>query len=465
MPIKEGNSVIFYLNLRGFPLDSAGWQQLWSYAQELQPKALDELRDIRDRAARLEDVDVPQAPFAQLNSRRIGADDKVARIQRYIDELKYNHTGFQFFEVHKDKSLFYFAQLAKSMIQESLPIKCLEAVILAIYLLNEIPLVYAPSTSSSNSNNNNNKESDDTVVDTSSIVKFTIGFKTVSKGNVHRHVVLGVYNRASGLFGAIGLSRRADLAYKPLVHPALSQLIDDYVESYANYLHRIKRVKIGMPIARSNRSFETIGWDGVSVSLSGATSELCSKNDWQKAVDKHARVIRLFEDPLPTTSPSFKSGYGTMAALPLRHASNLSKTKASSCISISKLGGGGGGGSGVGASLRQRLEQQTYVIKQKFGFKSGRVHVVSNGAGKKNANNEVDNEDYDDAEDSVIKSMKNIDTSEASGARGSQLAFQMLLAPIEGAQQLHSPSPALPVKSYRANHFAAVSHKAKSLRV
>ena len=51
------------------------------------------------------------------------------------------------------------------MIEYSLPIKCLEAVILSIFLTNEL----------------------------NSLERFSIGFKTVSNGNVHRHVVLGIY--------------------------------------------------------------------------------------------------------------------------------------------------------------------------------------------------------------------------------------------------------------------------------
>jgi hypothetical protein len=59
------------------------------------------------------------------------------------------------------------------MIEDSLPIKCLEAVILSIYLTNEL----------------------------SSVERFSIGFKTISNGNIHRHVVLGIYCHNSSQFG------------------------------------------------------------------------------------------------------------------------------------------------------------------------------------------------------------------------------------------------------------------------
>lgn len=46
------------------------------------------------------------------------------------------------------------------------------------------------------------------------VERFTISFKSVFGGNAHRHVVLGIYY--GGKYGALGMSRREDLMYKPL---------------------------------------------------------------------------------------------------------------------------------------------------------------------------------------------------------------------------------------------------------
>ena len=148
------------------------------------------------------------------------------------------------------------ADLAKRIIDDSLPIKCLEAVILSIYLTNEI------------TNSVNGME------------KFTIGFKTSSKGNIHRHVVLGLYCHDTGLFGALGISRRADLGYKPLKFKSLADLMHDYINSYTNYLHRVRRIKIGLPIPGSNRSFESIPWTGCTINLSSM-----GLSEWPKVVE------------------------------------------------------------------------------------------------------------------------------------------------------------------------------------
>lgn len=187
------------------------------------------------------------------------------------------------------------ADQAKQIIDNPLPIKCLEAVILSIYLINEIP--------------------------NSTLEKFTIGFKSISKGNVHRHVVLGVYCHSTGMFGVLGMSRRQDLGYKPLEYKTLTDLLLDYIESYTTYLHRIKRIKIGMPIPKSNRSFETIVWNGVNIVLNKHTPT----SEWIRQVEKHARVIKHTNMP-----PSIN--FGLRQATSLR---NLTTAHENSTLSTS----------------------------------------------------------------------------------------------------------------------------------
>ncbi len=98
---------------------------------------------------------------------------------------------------------------------------------------------------------------------------------------------MGVYCHLLGLFGAIGLSRREELGYKELKYTSLSSLIRDYIDSYATYLHKVKRIKLGKPIVDSNRSFESIPWNGCTITINSS-----NYNEWPKLVDKHARLIR-----------------------------------------------------------------------------------------------------------------------------------------------------------------------------
>ncbi len=186
------------------------------------------------------------------------------------------------------------SETSKRIIENSLPIKCLEAVILSIYLINEIPL------------NLNGLE------------KFTIGFKTNSKGNVHRHVVLGIFCHSNGMFGALGISRRPDLAYKEIKYKTLTDLILDYIESFTKYLHRVRRVKIGSRIPHSNRSYESIPWNGISLNLIKENA-----SEWPKLIEKHSRHIRRNEMGRLNTFMSLKNLPNLNEGLFFKSKSNL----------------------------------------------------------------------------------------------------------------------------------------------
>jgi len=55
-----------------------------------------------------------------------------------------------------------------------------------------------------------------------SVDRFPISFRSTFRGNVYRHIVLGLHT--SGRYGAIGLSRREDLMYKPLQYTVSEHL-------------------------------------------------------------------------------------------------------------------------------------------------------------------------------------------------------------------------------------------------
>ena len=61
------------------------------------------------------------------------------KLQSYLSRLTYNHTGTQLFDIKPHSSMITLMDTAKAMVRESLPIKCMEAVILAICLTNGIP--------------------------------------------------------------------------------------------------------------------------------------------------------------------------------------------------------------------------------------------------------------------------------------------------------------------------------------
>ena len=91
--------------------------------------------------------------------------------------------------------------MAQEMISNGLPIKCLEAVVLGMYLTCGL-----------------------------NCERITMSFKSRCDGRVYRHIVLVI--KLGDRWGALGLSRRSDLQGKPFIYRSLSALIEDYRDSY-----------------------------------------------------------------------------------------------------------------------------------------------------------------------------------------------------------------------------------------
>ncbi|WAR19422.1 VASH1-like protein [Mya arenaria] len=192
---REENGVWFWVNKNGFPVDDVTWGRMWDHVAKIHPDGYKMVATVRANT-NLPPIPVPQAPMNFSPTMPI--PDRLEKIQNYMNALEY--------PCH----LFYIKlmEVAKDMVRESLPIKCLEAIILGLnsqsYLTNGMM----------------------------GMERFPIGFKTQFNGNYHRHVVLGIYH--GGRYGALGMSRREDLMYKPLVYKSLSELITDYEKAYRN---------------------------------------------------------------------------------------------------------------------------------------------------------------------------------------------------------------------------------------
>ena len=64
----------------------------------------------------------------------------------------------------------------------------------------------------------------------------------------YRHIVLAVRHPETGRWGALGLSRRAELMDKPLIYSSLADLLAAYVASYKQWWHAVLRIRIGLPV-------------------------------------------------------------------------------------------------------------------------------------------------------------------------------------------------------------------------
>lgn len=196
-------------------------------------------------------------PCAPILTKDMLVPEKIKLVQNFLNQLQYNHTGSQFFVVKMNRSIARLYEVARDIIKNPLPIKCLEAVAVSLYLTASIP----------------------------NIDRFTIRFKSQFGNTVHRHIVLGIYHNSS--YGAVGLSRRKTLMYKPLTFKSLGDLILDFKDSYAACCHKLKKVKLSLPITTDIHTVDTIMWNHFVLNVTNL-----SDGEIKTSLLSHSRELR-----------------------------------------------------------------------------------------------------------------------------------------------------------------------------
>ncbi|EFJ37010.1 hypothetical protein SELMODRAFT_6937, partial [Selaginella moellendorffii] len=104
------------------------------------------------------------------------------------------------------------------MIHSPQAIKCVEGVILAIYLTAGLQ----------------------------GVERLPVGFETEQDTKIHQHIILVVRNGKK--FGAFGMSREADLAGREIEFDSFSSIVSDYKRAYEGHRHTIQKLWVGLPV-------------------------------------------------------------------------------------------------------------------------------------------------------------------------------------------------------------------------
>nr|XP_040055801.1 tubulinyl-Tyr carboxypeptidase 1 isoform X1 [Gasterosteus aculeatus aculeatus]XP_040055802.1 tubulinyl-Tyr carboxypeptidase 1 isoform X1 [Gasterosteus aculeatus aculeatus] len=273
--LRDGG-VPFYVNRGGLPVDEDTWERMWRHVARIHPNGEALGREIRGNAEHPK-IPMPSVPTYQPTAT---IPQRLEAIQKYIRELQYNHTGTQFFEIKKSRPLTALIDIAKEMTREALPIKCLEAVILGMYLYFSrsccmpLDMLRCLLTVLYLTNNMPGVE------------RFPLSFQSHFSGNHFHHIVLGVHS--GGRFGALGISRREDLMFKALEFRTLMDLVQEFEGAYRGYWHTLSKVRIGQYVSHDPHSVEQIEWKHSVLDVDKLTKE-----ELRKELERHTRDMRL----------------------------------------------------------------------------------------------------------------------------------------------------------------------------
>ncbi|KPA73490.1 hypothetical protein ABB37_09810 [Leptomonas pyrrhocoris] len=183
----------------------------------------------------------PPRPSAAAIPRDRPSLEQIPYIQQQINILTYNHLPRTFFSLEKHRSLQSILMTAKEALAEALPIRCLEATFLALHFTQCLR----------------------------DIDRIPLSFKSEANGNTYRHIVLVLRTRSTpSLYGALGLSRKSTLMYKPVTFHSLFDLVMNYRHEYEVLGHELADIKLGIAITHDEHSRWNPCWRFIALKLS-----------------------------------------------------------------------------------------------------------------------------------------------------------------------------------------------------
>lgn len=189
-----------------------------------------------------ESVDIPSfTPRKVLKrpklSNSLSVSQRLEKIQNFIENFQYNSDNRAMF-ISKSRPLSSITECADQIIRKSSPIKCMEAAVLGIFLTNDIE----------------------------KLTRLCLRFKSTVDGRTYWHIVLCV--RFRNKFGTLGLSRKSELAFKPIQYSSLFDLVSEFRRCYVEECgHVVHRVTVGLPVGQSSFSKESIHWQYLQLPL------------------------------------------------------------------------------------------------------------------------------------------------------------------------------------------------------
>eukprot|EP00796_Vickermania_ingenoplastis_P008756 gene8757-6159_t len=224
------------------------------------------------------DLPDPPRPDEKHIPRDLPPAEQIRFIQDELDVLSYNHLPHTFFCLDKHRSLDNILSTGRDVLADALPIRCLEATFVGLYLTQHLKDVH----------------------------RMPLSFGSWVGGKFYSHIVLVLYVSSPELrFGAIGLSRKSTLMYKPLVYPSLFALVMDYKRNYEALGHKLSDIRLGLTFTHQTPCFRQPCWRFVALKLSSYTTKKSkSRSSVAAAAGAGAGVGETEEETGAATPPT-----------------------------------------------------------------------------------------------------------------------------------------------------------------
>ncbi|RNF08730.1 vasohibin-1 [Trypanosoma rangeli] len=209
--------------------------------------SLDKVRAVVEHLAAINPYanakDLPEVPRPEEFSipRQLPSLQQLPYVQNVLNTLSYNFLPRTFFCLEKHRSLDSIMITSKEILSEALPIRCLEATFVGLYLTHGMK----------------------------GVDRIPLSFKSRAKRRTYHHIVLVI--RCDGLYGALGLSRKLTLMDKPVVFSSLFDLIMEYKFQYEAIGHQLVDFKLGLCVSHEMHSRKAPCWRYIAVSFTNSS--------------------------------------------------------------------------------------------------------------------------------------------------------------------------------------------------
>lgn len=148
---------------------------------------------------------------------RLKTKPRLKAVKQYLASFEYWLKLQTNFNSQKQRPLLQITETAKTIVNAPQPIKCVEAVFVALFLTAGLP----------------------------DVERFPLSFQTVLDGQVYQHIVLLVQYFSK--YGAFGISRWPEFGSIDLEFNSMAGVVNNYKTAYEEQGHVVEKIRLGLP--------------------------------------------------------------------------------------------------------------------------------------------------------------------------------------------------------------------------